>query len=482
MRIYLCAFITVFTLNGLFTLDFSYHKYEELTNILKKFSQSYPKLSPSLKSIGNSKEGRRLWVLELTAVNRSAVGVPNVKLIGNIHGNEAVGRELLLHLIEYLGENYESDPTVTWIMKNTRIYILPSMNPDGFEKASEGMCVGEHGRCNVRNMDLNRNFPDFYVENMYPTQPESDAIQRWMDKIPFILSASLHGGALVANYPFDTVKELTSLPTNPPSISADDDVFVDLAKVYANRHPKMHLGLACPDGGKNFTGGITNGAAWYPFQGGMQDFNYFKHGCMELTLEISCCKYPSAKELPHLWEDNREALIEYITQAHRGVRGTIYDSRNQKPIAKARLKVIGREMTFNSSKLGEFWRILLPGKYRLEITATGYHSNIVPFEVIDHKNALPQPTVLSIPLYHSSLPKPTPPPTKPTTLFPPHFFTSTHPLLPAQDIKNYSKDIRSQNIYDDPVTLPRRNSINSVSMTIANAWVIYTLVILMVMS
>ncbi|KAF2892153.1 hypothetical protein ILUMI_14020, partial [Ignelater luminosus] len=51
--------------------------------------------------------------------------------------------------------------------------------------------------------------------------------------------------------------------------------------------------------------GITNGAAWYPLTGGMQDFNYVWHGCMEVTLEVSCCKYPPAKELPRYWEDNK---------------------------------------------------------------------------------------------------------------------------------------------------------------------------------
>jgi len=47
--------------------------------------------------------------------------------------------------------------------------------------------------------------------------------------------------------------------------------------------------------------------------GGMQDYNYIFHGCMELTLEISCCKYPFAKELPKMWNDNREVHKHLIS-------------------------------------------------------------------------------------------------------------------------------------------------------------------------
>lgn len=38
----------------------------------------------------------------------------------------------------------------------------------------------------------------------------------------------------------------------------------------------------------------------------MQDYNYLWHGCMEITLEISCCKYPPAHELPKYWQDNKQ--------------------------------------------------------------------------------------------------------------------------------------------------------------------------------
>lgn len=56
------------------------------------------------------------------------LGKPDVKYIGGIHGNEAVGRELLLHLIQYFVTNYHTDSYIKWLLDNTRIHILPSLN------------------------------------------------------------------------------------------------------------------------------------------------------------------------------------------------------------------------------------------------------------------------------------------------------------------------------------------------------------------
>jgi carboxypeptidase D len=48
---------------------------------------------------------------------------------------------------------------------------------------------------------------------------------------------------------------------------------------------------------KEFVGGITNGAAWYPLYGGMQDWNYLHGECLELTLEINEEKWPPASQV-----------------------------------------------------------------------------------------------------------------------------------------------------------------------------------------
>ena len=60
---------------------------------------------------------------------------PMVNYIGNIHGDETVGRQLILYLAQYLLHNYGTDPRITKLVDHTEIFLMPSSNPDGFAVA-----------------------------------------------------------------------------------------------------------------------------------------------------------------------------------------------------------------------------------------------------------------------------------------------------------------------------------------------------------
>ena len=55
----------------------------------------------------------------------------------------------------------------------------------------------------------------------------------------------------------------------------------------------------------------------------MQDFNYIFSNAMELTIEVSCCKYPKKSALLQEWEHNMQSLIELVEQAHIGIKGIV---------------------------------------------------------------------------------------------------------------------------------------------------------------
>ena len=274
------------TKNARISVAFKYHNYDELTSLLKTIAAKFPHLT-KLYSIGQSVEKRELWVMQVTENLKKKVPLkPNVKYVGNMHGNEAVGRELMLHLIAHLLNNANKSTNDKNLLRHTNIHILPSMNPDGFgwyilllliykiailyhlylEKSIEGKCEGP-GRQNAANFDLNRNFPDRLFNTTHKEQPETSAIRQWIARKQFVLSANLHGGALVVNYPFDSS---TNQSEGHIASTPDHDVFEHLALVYAKKHPKLRNAVKNKPQCENdrpFENGITNGNAWYPIQG-----------------------------------------------------------------------------------------------------------------------------------------------------------------------------------------------------------------------
>lgn len=265
---------------------------EEINNLLAQIHLKFPEIT-ELTEIGKSAQGRPLLVMKIAARARGPREVrPEFKFIANMHGDEIVGRELMVYLIRDLVTNYGKNPAITNLVNNVQIYILPSMNPDG---------AAAQRRSNAQGIDLNRDFPDFTTSDNKNTlegrAPETQAVMRWQAAHRFKLSANFHGGAEVVNYGWDTS------PDQHPKF----DLIYNLSRNYARLAP--YIGNSW-----QFKDGVTNGYDWYEVNGGMQDWSFYWYNDLQLTVELSKTKWPPYSNILAYYEQNRTALVDYIAK------------------------------------------------------------------------------------------------------------------------------------------------------------------------
>ena len=114
--------------------------------------------------VGTSVEGTPIYGYTITStVGGSPSDKPGLMFNGTIHAREWVSPMTVMYIVENLLEDYGSDPEVTRVMDGVTWYIIPVLNPDGYDYAWD---VDRFWRKNRRDngdgsfgVDLNRNFP-----------------------------------------------------------------------------------------------------------------------------------------------------------------------------------------------------------------------------------------------------------------------------------------------------------------------------------
>ncbi|KAB2844388.1 MAG: carboxypeptidase [Burkholderiales bacterium] len=112
-----------------------FYRHAELTALLQAYAQEYPQLA-SLESIGQSHEGRDIWVLTLTnRATGTAADKPAFWVDGNIHATEVTASVANMYLIHTLLGQYGQDAEITRALDTRAFYVCPRINPDGAEAA-----------------------------------------------------------------------------------------------------------------------------------------------------------------------------------------------------------------------------------------------------------------------------------------------------------------------------------------------------------
>ncbi|XP_053164462.1 inactive carboxypeptidase-like protein X2 isoform X3 [Hemicordylus capensis] len=383
-------------------LDFKHHNYKEMRQLMKVVNEMCPNIT-RIYNIGKSHQGLKLYAVEITDnPGEHEVGEPEFRYMAGAHGNEVLGRELLLLLMQFMCQEYlAGNPRIIRLIEDTRIHLLPSVNPDGYEKAYEvGSELGgwSLGRWTQDGIDINNNFPDlntllwesedrkkvlrkvpnhhipipeWYLSENATVAVETRAVIAWMEKNAFVLGGNLQGGELVVAYPYDMVRSTWKTQEHTPT--PDDHVFRWLAYSYASTHRLMTDARrrVCHTEDFQKEDGTVNGASWHTVAGSINDFSYLHTNCFELSIYVGCDKYPHESELPEEWENNRESLIVFMEQVHRGIKGVVRDIHG-KGIPNAIISVEGVNHDIRTASDGDYWRLLNPGEYVVTAKAEGY--------------------------------------------------------------------------------------------------------------
>jgi hypothetical protein len=348
-----------------------YHTEAQIGAILYQTMLDHPAIADTF-IIGNSVQGRPIWGIRISDNVGSEEAESEVRLASSMHGNEPPGLEMLLYLVEFLTDEYATDPDAAFLVDNFELHIIPSLNPDGHVAGS---------RYNANGIDLNRNYPvpdgSIGDDGTYTEQVETIHVRNHGRDHNFVISENGHSGALVVNYPWDY-----QYPLAP-----DDAALIKMSLEYSMYNLPMYNGA--------FPQGITNGADWYVVKGSLQDWAYHESGDFSVTIEYSNQYQPPASALDSLWlDDNKQSFIHFIKSARYGVNGIVTGSDTGLPL-DATVSVAGINKSVSTDPdFGDYYKLLDTGTYDITFSATGY----ITETVYDVSVVWGIPTVLNVQL------------------------------------------------------------------------------------
>ena len=355
-----------------------YPTYIEYTEIMQAFADSFPNIC-KLHNLGTLNSGREILIVQISKNVGVKENEPSFLYTSSMHGDELAGYILSLRLIDHILNGYGNSLQLTQLVDNIDIWINPLANPDGAYYGGN-QDVWSATRYNANWIDLNRNYPDPQDgphPDGEPYQNETNIFMGLADTVNFTISANMHSGAEVCNYPWDTWSTLT----------ADDNWWKYVSHEYAD---------SCQENSGNgyfnyLNDGITNGNDWYEVDGGRQDYmNYFKY-CREFTLELSDEKTPNPNDLPDLWDANYPSLLNYIEQSLFGLRGIVTDSITGDPL-KAKVEISNHDIdsshVYSNLPVGNYNRYLYQGNYDVTFIKSGYYPKTINTTILNNTSTI----------------------------------------------------------------------------------------------
>ncbi|XP_035228738.1 carboxypeptidase B-like [Stegodyphus dumicola] len=265
----------------------SYRRLNEIHEFVDKLSEDYPNITEVI-SVGKSSEGRDLKAIKIGSKTSTKSSKSAIWIDGGIHAREWISPATVTYIAYRLTNDYSSDEEVKDLVDHFDWYILPVVNPDGYEFSHNFNRMWRKSRRGgfifCKGVDLNRNFgfhwkeggsssspcSDTYAGSQAFSEPETKAISDYLSqrKENFIAYLAVHSYSQLWLTPWGWTSDLPD----------DYDQMVAVAQEATQALSEVH-------GTKYRIGSSTN--ILYVATGGADDWAYGSAGIKySYTLEL----------------------------------------------------------------------------------------------------------------------------------------------------------------------------------------------------
>jgi carboxypeptidase T len=225
-----------------------FYTYQEYLDILDLMATSYPNLITVKTEIDTFRthEDRPIYWVKISDNPTVNEAEPEVLYTSIHHAREPQSLTQLIFYMWYLLENYGTNDEATYLVKNTEMYFIPMINPDGYvQNQTTNPNGGGFWRKNRRDnldgetgVDLNRNYGyewGYDDEGSSPqtnsetyrgpsafSEPETRAVKWFSEQHEFLLALNYHAFGNYLIYPWGFI---------PSPLSPDSNYFISIAQL-----------------------------------------------------------------------------------------------------------------------------------------------------------------------------------------------------------------------------------------------------------
>jgi carboxypeptidase T len=253
-----------------------YRDYRAIADHLGELADAAPGRA-RLEVIGNSVENRPLWALK---IGGGAPGAVPMLINGTLHAREWIASMVATCVADRLIRDYDRDPAIRAFVDRTELWVVPVVNPDGYQLTWAGQRFWRKNRQGRFGVDLNRNFSvgfggtgssgvpasETYRGPNAFSEPESRALRDLAKREHVALHIDFHAYGQIVLYPW-------GFKGTPP---ADRDRLAAVGDRVTSAAIAAH--------GTPFT--LSSGVEFYPAAGILTDWMYGEAGALSYTIEL----------------------------------------------------------------------------------------------------------------------------------------------------------------------------------------------------